>query len=46
MSIDIKNDMTKEQREKHEETWGRYNYPPPGFQEITLEEFAQSGFFT
>lgn len=30
----------------HEEKWGRFNDAPPGFTEITAEEFATSGFFT
>ena len=30
----------------HEAKWGRFNFCPPGFQEITPEEFARSGFFT
>ena len=38
--------LTKEQVQQHEKDWGRYNDPPPGLQEITFEEFAQSGFFT
>ena len=37
---------TKEELEQHQKDFGTYNYPPPGFQEITAEEFAQSGFFT
>lgn len=38
--------LTKEQVEQHVKDFGRFNDPPPGFQEITSEEFAQSGFFT
>ena len=30
----------------HEKKWGRFNDAPPGFKEITAEQFAQSGFFT
>ena len=30
----------------HVKRWGGFNSPPPGFQEITAEEFARSGFFT
>lgn len=37
--------LTKEQIQQHEKDWGGYNSAPPGFQEITLEEFSQSGFF-
>lgn len=37
---------SKEEMEQHQKDWGGYNNPPPGFQEITAEEFAQSGFFT
>jgi hypothetical protein len=29
----------------HEKEWGGFNSPPPGFQEITEQEFASSGFF-
>jgi hypothetical protein len=43
MLIDYK---TKEAHEAHVKEWGGYNHPPPGFTEITAEEFAQSGFFT
>ena len=48
MSYEIITDegLTKEQIEQHEKDWGSRNDPPPGLQEITLEEFAQSGFFT
>ena len=35
-----------EELKAHETKWGRYNFAPPGFTEITAEEFAQSGFFT
>ena len=38
--------MTKGARDDHQLKWGRYNDFPPGFKEITAEEFAQSGFFT
>lgn len=38
--------ITKEEMAAHEKKWGHYNSPPPGFKEITHEEFAQSGFFT
>lgn len=37
--------LTKEQYDLHIKEWGGYNQPPPGFTEITAEEFAQSGFF-
>ena len=37
---------TKEARDAHEKKWGGYNDAPPGFKEITAEQFAQSGFFT
>lgn len=37
---------TNEQRLKHEKEWGNYNDPLPNMVEITIEEFAQSGFFT
>ena len=37
---------TKKEAEEHETKWGRFNFAPPGFKEITDEEFAQSGFFT
>lgn len=31
---------------EYEKEWGRYNDSLPNLQEITAEEFAQSGFFT
>jgi hypothetical protein len=46
MSYDITYGMTPEVRAAHEAKWGRFNFAPPGFKEITAEEFAQSGFFT
>jgi hypothetical protein len=36
---------SKADRENHEKRWGNFNAAPPGFTEITAEEFAQSGFF-
>jgi len=44
--IDYFEIQSKEQREAHESKWGKSNDAPPGFTEITAEEFAQSGFFT
>lgn len=38
--------ITKEELTAHETKWGRFNDAPPGFKEITAEQFAQSGFFT
>jgi len=37
---------TAGERNAHEKKWGRFNDAPPGFKEITAEQFAQSGFFT
>ena len=37
---------TTAEMHKHAEKWGSYNSAPPGFKEITAEQFAQSGFFT
>lgn len=31
---------------EHEKEWGCYNDPLPNLEEITEEQFAQSGFFT
>ena len=39
-------ELTAEERAAHEQKWGRFNNPPPGFKEITAEQFSQSGFFT
>ncbi len=38
--------VSEQTTKEHEAKWGRFNDCPPGFQEITAEEFAQSGFFT
>lgn len=42
----INGELTEEELAAHEAKWGGFNDVPPGFTEITAEEFAQSGFFT
>lgn len=42
----ISGNVTPEEVKEHEEKWGKFNDCPPNFEEITAEEFAQSGFFT
>jgi hypothetical protein len=37
---------TSDQRIAHEKEWGNFNDPLPNMVEITIQEFAQSGFFT
>jgi hypothetical protein len=37
---------TPEEINTHAKRWGGFNNAPPGFKEITVEQFAQSGFFT
>lgn len=38
--------QSEEEEERHKEQFGGYNDLPPNFKEITLEEFAQSKFFS
>jgi hypothetical protein len=42
----LQSSTSAEDIQKHKEDFGGYNDAPPGFTEITSEEFAQSGFFT
>jgi len=44
--IKEKHDMTKDELKNHEHEYGRYNYLPPNFKEITEKEFVDSAFFT
>lgn len=48
MSYAILTDGLKKAEElrAHEAKWGRFNDAPPGFMEITAEQFATGGFFT
>lgn len=41
-----KSDLSKEEQQAHEAQYGKYNDFPPGWQEITEAQFAQSHFFT
>jgi hypothetical protein len=42
----IQHTATADEISQHEKDFGKYNDAPPGFTEITAEEFTQSGFFT
>jgi hypothetical protein len=38
--------ITKEELGEREAKYGGYNSPPPGWQELTVDEFAATDFFT
>jgi len=38
--------LSPEEREQHQKMFGGYNQFPPGWTEITQEQFAKSDFFT
>lgn len=42
----INAELTRVELDAHKNKWGGFNDSPPGFTEITSEEFARSGFFT
>ena len=47
MSYDVPTTVDNRESElKHEKLWGKYNDAPPNFEEITVEDFAKSMFFT
>lgn len=38
--------LSAEERAAHEKMWGTFNDFPPGWREVSEEDFAQSSFFT